>query len=268
VDRCGTLIDLGPAFLDKPNLGCLRTWHCRDLGVKERHLSMAKGTDQNNRPQVYSPPRLRVLDDLELVRALCDGCNDALAILFERHSPLVFHIARMIVKDEGEAEETVQQVFFDLFRAIGQFKPERGSFKTWMLQFAYHRSINRREHLLSNKFYNSQELDEAICGDVLSGARSLQNLSPQEAARFIEQVLATLKPAQRRVIQLTYFEGFTAEEIAATSGETAAVVRHHLYRGLSKLRCILQEGGQVKQPVSVKREGEQEGILVAHPRTL
>jgi RNA polymerase sigma-70 factor (ECF subfamily) len=229
---------------------------------------MTKGADQTNRPQVYSPPRLRVLDDVELVSALRDGCNDALAILFERHSPLVFHIARMIVKDEGEAEETVQQVFFDLFRAIGQFKPERGSFKTWMLQFAYHRSINRREHLLSNKFYNSQELDEAICGEVLNGSRSLQHLSPQETARFIEQMLASLKPPQRRVIEMTYFEGFTAEEIAAKVGETAAVVRHHLYRGLSKLRCILLESGPAERPVNVTREGEKEGMFVAHPRTL
>lgn len=229
---------------------------------------MTKGADQNNRPEVYSPPRLRALNDVELVSALRDGCNDALAILFERHSPLVFHIARMIVKDDGEAEETVQQVFFDLFRAIGQFNPERGSFKTWMLQFAYHRSINRREHLLSNKFYNSLELDDAICGEVLNGNRSLQHLSPQETARFIEQMLATLKPPQRRVIEMTYFEGFTAEEIAVKIGETAVVVRHHLYRGLSKLRCILLKAGQSEQPVSAKREGEQEGILVAHPRTL
>jgi RNA polymerase sigma-70 factor (ECF subfamily) len=229
---------------------------------------MTKGADQNQQRQVYSTPRLRALSDLELVNSLRDGCNDALAVLFERHSPLVFHIARTIVKDDGEAEETVQQVFFDLFRAIGQFNPQRGTFKTWMLQFAYHRSINRREHLLSRKFYNSKELDEVICGEVLNGNQSLRHLSPPETARFIEQMLAALKPLQRRVIELTYFEGFTAEEIAAKIGETAVVVRHHLYRGLSKLRCILLEGSQAGQPADPEREGEQEGILVAHPRTL
>jgi RNA polymerase sigma-70 factor, ECF subfamily len=236
--------------------------------MKERHLSMTKGADQNNWPHVYSPPRLRALNDVELVNALRDGCNDALAILFERHSPLVFHIARMIVKDEGEAEETVQQVFLDLFRAINQFNPERGSFKTWMLQFAYHRGINRREHLVSNKFYNSKELDDSIFSEAANGNRCLHHLSPQDTARFIEQMLATLKPLQRRVIELTYFEGFTAEEIAAKIGETAVVVRHNLYRGLSKLRCLVLESGQVKQRVSVQREGEQEAIFVPQPRTL
>lgn len=220
-----------------------------------------------NTPSEYSPPCLRMLGDVELVAALQNGCNDALAILFERHSPLVFHVARTIVKDEGEAEETVQQVFFDLFRAIGQFRPERGTFKTWMLQFAYHRSINRRQHLLVNKFYNSEELNEAVCGGLFKSASDLQLLSPQETARFIQQMLATLKRQQRRVIELTYFEGLTAEEIAAQIGETASVVRHQLYRGLSKLRFILLDDRKVR-PVGTKRERDQEGFLVADPRAL
>jgi DNA-directed RNA polymerase specialized sigma24 family protein len=96
----------------------------------------------------------------------------------------------------------------------------------------------------------------------------LRQLLPQEKARFIEQMLATLKAPQRLVIELTYLEGFTAEEIAAKIGETAVAVRHHLYRGLSKLRCILLEGGPVEQPAGLSRQEEQEGILVAHPRTL
>lgn len=229
---------------------------------------MTKGAGQNNDDRAYSPPRLRMLDDVELVTALRDGCNDALAILFERHSPLVLHIARTIVKDEGEAEETVQQVFFDLYRAITQFKAERGTFKSWLLQFAYHRSINRRQHLLSKKFYNSEELDAATPADDFGRPAYAQGMCPQEAACWIEQMLKTLRPKQRKVIELTYFEGFTAEEIAGKIGETAAAVRHHLYRGLSQLRRSMLESDSTREQIRSRREGEQEGILVAHPRTL
>lgn len=228
---------------------------------------MTKGADENNGTQEYLT-RLRASDDIALVKVLRDGCNDALTVLFERYSPLVFHIARNIVKDEWEAEETVQQVFFDLYRAIAQFNPERGTFKTWMLQFAYHRSINRREHLLCNKFYNSQELNEAFLGGALAATRSLLQLSPPETTRFIEQMLMTLKPSQRRVIELTYFEGLTAEEIAGKIGETAVVVRNHLYRGLAKLRCTLLEYSHAARFVSAQREEEQKGILLAQPRPL
>jgi RNA polymerase sigma-70 factor (ECF subfamily) len=92
-----------------------------------------------------SPSRLRSLSDEDLMAALRMGCNDALAVLFERHSALVFRIARAILHDDGEAEETVQKVFLDIFRAVNQFNPDRGTFKTWLLQYAYHRSIDRRQ---------------------------------------------------------------------------------------------------------------------------
>lgn len=240
------------------------------LCVKERHLPMTKGADKNNNAQnaqgCLTP--LRAMDDVGLAKSLQNGCNDALTVLFERYSPLVFHIARNIVKDEWEAEETVQQVFLDLYRAIGQFNSERGTFKTWMLQFAYHRSIDRREHLLCKRFYNSSELNDAVVGQTIIANRSLRQLSPPEAARFIEQILGTLKPSQRRVIELTYFDGLTAEEIASKIGETAVAVRNHLYRGLAKLRGALLAGSNATEPFNAQRKGEQEGILVANPRLL
>jgi len=87
---------------------------------------------------ICSPSLLRTLSDAELMAALRKGCYDALAVLFERHSALVFRIARSIVRDDGEAEETVQRVFLDIFRVANQFDSNRGTFKTWLLQYAYH----------------------------------------------------------------------------------------------------------------------------------
>lgn len=202
---------------------------------------MEEGVNKENEHQPYSASRLRTLGDPELGTALLNGCNDALAILFERYSRLVFHIARNIVRDEGEAEETVQQVFFDLFRAIRQFRPERGSFKTWLLQFAYHRSINRRQHLIANRFYDSEELNNAILARVSNSSQYALKFGSLEIRHLISQAMATLKPRQRRVIELTYFEGLTAEEIALRLGRKASNVRHDLYKGLSQLRHVMLE---------------------------
>lgn len=214
----------------------------------------------------YSSIELRSLGDVELVSILRGGCEDALLVFFERYSALVFHIARNIVKDEWEAEETVQQVFFDMYRAIDQFNPERGTLKTWLLQFAYHRSINWRERLIGKKFYDSQELNDGIFAKVSERSRH-SCLSPPENTRFLEQMLARLKPLQKNVIELTFYEGLTAEEIAEKVGETPVVVRNNLYRGLAKLRCILIEDAR-SQPGSSQREGERKGIFVAQPRPL
>jgi RNA polymerase sigma-70 factor (ECF subfamily) len=226
-------------------------------------------SDEELAAAFLSPSRLRTLADEDLMAALRIGCNDALAVLFERHSPLVFRIARAILHDDGEAEETVQKVFLDIFRAVNQFNPDRGTFKTWLLQYAYHRSIDRRQHLQANRFYSRDELNERMPAELSNRAGHLICLPPQEVVCLVEQVLSTLESRQRRVIELTYLEGLTAEEIATKTGDTASSVRHNLYRGLAKLRTVLLEKSKAKEKDKEKTSAEQtlkgKRILVEYP---
>jgi hypothetical protein len=83
-----------------------------------------------------SPCRLRALTDAELMDALRSGCNDALATLFERHSALVFQIARGSLCGDGEAEASVRRVFGSVFQAKDEFNSDRDSFTTWLLKQA------------------------------------------------------------------------------------------------------------------------------------
>jgi RNA polymerase sigma-70 factor (ECF subfamily) len=212
--------------------------------------------------------RLRTLEDVEVAAELAAGDHDALMVLFERHSALVFRIARRMLRNDGEAEETVQQVFLDVYRAIAQFDSGKGSFKTWLLQFAYHRAINRREHLFAQRFYEWQELDD-ILPELHNGAGGPLQQSPQELGHLLEQLLSAIKPLQRKVIELIFFHGLTAEEIAKLTGKTPAVVRHNLYRGLSKLRSALLQSGQVCKESKAASKAAEKSILVAYrPPTL
>src|SRR5258707_7030437 len=218
---------------------------------------------------ICSPSRLRALNDADLMEALCAGCNDALAVLFERHSPLVFRTARVILRDDGEAEETVQRVFLDIFRAKSHFNSNRGTFTTWLLQYAYHRSFDRRAHLQSNHFYDLSEFDDLAPTALFYGAGHLLCLPRQEVACLVEQALAILEPHQRKVIELTYFEGLTALEIAKKTGDSASSVRHNLYRGLKKVRDTLLETKRARAVDSAsERKTSAKGMLVEYPRTL
>jgi RNA polymerase sigma-70 factor, ECF subfamily len=217
---------------------------------------------------ICSPSRLRTLADADLMAALCAGCNDALAILFERHSPLVFRTARAILRDDGEAEETVQRVFLDIFRAAKQFNSDRGSFTTWLLQYAYHRSFDRRAHLRANHFYDLSEFDDLAPTALFYGAGHLLCLPRQEVVCLVEQALAILEPHQRKVIEFTYFEGLTAQEIADKTGDSASSVRHNLYRGLKRVRDALMETKRARANAASERKTSAKGLLVEYPRTL
>jgi len=177
----------------------------------------------------------RFCSDEELADQLQSGNPDALTVLFKRHSPVLFGIARRILRNDAEAEDAVQQIFLDVFRSIHQFDVEKGSFKTWLLMFAYQRTLNSRRAQLANKFFVSDPL-ELVDGGTSESAGSAGKPSPAENNILVEQVLKTLQPRQRRTIELVYYEGLTSEEIAVRTGESVCVVRHNLYRGLEKLR--------------------------------
>jgi RNA polymerase sigma-70 factor (ECF subfamily) len=211
---------------------------------------------------ISSPTLLRTLGDTELMNVLGRGCNDALAVLFERYGVLVFRIARAILRDNGEAEETVQRVFLDVFRAVHQFNPNVGSFKTWLLQYAYHRTINRREHLQAGHFYDCEELDRATPSPTFHGAGQLRGLPPHEVAYLVEQMLALLEPHQRKVVELTYFEGLTAEEVGRATGNSASSVRNHLYRGLAKLLGTVLDSYKSRSTSPSERRVTAKGMIL------
>jgi RNA polymerase sigma-70 factor, ECF subfamily len=171
------------------------------------------------------------------------GCNDALAILFDRYHRLVLSIALKIVRDPGEAEDVMQSVFLEIFRAMAQFDPAKGTTKVWILQYAYHRAINRRQHLSARSFYNQTNLED-IENRLPETTSTLGNLTQDELKHLLRQGLATLSGAQKRVIELASSNGLSMKEIAGKTGESLVNVRHHYYRGLQKLRAFVGRSGQ------------------------
>lgn len=178
------------------------------------------------------------LSDEELMDCLRSGSHEALTVLFDRYHRLVFSIALRIVRDPGEAEEVVQTVFLDIFRTAANFDIRKGILKGWLLQFAYHGALHRKRHLVANHFYRWEELEAVLeSGAGLPVAGELP-----EVVRLAEEMLGKLKARQRAVLELTYYEGLTAEEIADRMGESVHAVRHDLYRGLAVLRAAFGNG--------------------------
>jgi RNA polymerase sigma-70 factor, ECF subfamily len=187
------------------------------------------------------PPTLSELKDLnddELMVHLQNGCHDALAILFDRYYRLVLSIAQKIVRDSGEAEEVLQIVFMEIFKSAAQFDPARGTTKMWILQYAYHRAINRKQHLNARKFYNQTDLEE-IENRMPETTPTLGRFTQTELKHLLQQGFKTLNRPQKRVVELASYEGLSMSEIADKTGDTLSNVRHHYYRGLQKLRSFV-----------------------------
>ena len=182
--------------------------------------------------------------DEELAKQLRTGDAEALTTLFKRHNQLVFSVARRILRDPTEAEDAVQEIFLDVFRSIDQFDAAKGSFRMWLLMFAYHRALNRRRALISSHTFEMHSLDDLTI-DLPQPAR--QSFAGLEDHILVQQLLLGLEPRQRRTIELTYYDGLTAGEISIRTGESIRVVRHNLYRGLAHIRQRLEKPDKRQQ---------------------
>jgi RNA polymerase sigma-70 factor, ECF subfamily len=187
----------------------------------------------------YTDQDLAKLTDDQLMAQLRSGGNDALAVLFDRYNRLVFSVALRIVRDNGEAEDVVQIVFLDIFRCAGQFNPAKGSAKVWILQYAYHRALNRQRQLDARKFYSKESIEE-INPEVPDANSWYVSYTKNELRLLVKRALTMLGQRERQVIELAAYEGLSMREIADVTGETLGNVRHRYYRGLRKLRSVVE----------------------------
>lgn len=179
------------------------------------------------------------LSDEELFACLKAGHHDALAILFHRYHLTVFKIARNILHDAGEAEDLMQAVFLELLQTAAQFDPAKGTGKRWIIRYAYHRSLNRKQYLNARAFYDQEEVENCKALESALTPIATMGLAEQEAKRFVQEALQTLSDAQRTTLSLVFFDGLAMSEIANRHKQSLASVRHHYYRGLQKLRSFL-----------------------------
>jgi RNA polymerase sigma-70 factor (ECF subfamily) len=178
------------------------------------------------------------LTDDVLLRNAGQECADCFALLFRRYCRQVFSVSYRIIRDKAEAEDMLQEVFLSIYLQKERYDPSRGSIRTWILQFAYFKSLLRRRYLRIRHFYNDEEVSEGreIRGSQASGAMGMSSV---EWARCVETGLATLAAKQRRAIELVHFEGFTLQETTEILRESFANTRNLYYRGLKELKEFL-----------------------------
>ncbi len=189
------------------------------------------------------------LRDDVLLGYACDGCADCFAALFHRYFRQVFTVAFKILRDRNEAEDVLQEVFLAIFLQKERFDASKGSVRTWILQFAYFKSLLRRRYLRIRNFYNQEEIAEEQEARATEEPSSAIGLSRGEWTHLVEKGVAALSSKQRRVMELVHVEGCTLQEAADVERESLANTRNYYYRGLKALRTFLQakvEDGKAK----------------------
>jgi RNA polymerase sigma-70 factor, ECF subfamily len=177
------------------------------------------------------------VSDEALLATVGAGDCEALAVLFKRYARVTRSVALRILRNRTEAEDLVQDLFLFIQRKCTIFDSSKSSARSWIIQMAYHRAIERRRYLTTRQFY-AREDAEGLRNKVVGVPTDESDYSAEAVfgRNGLEKVFQSLSEDQRETLRLHFFGGYTLSEIAAKLGQPHGNVKHHYHRGLAKLR--------------------------------
>lgn len=162
----------------------------------------------------------------------------AMAIIYDRFKRLVFSIVFQCVRDQAIAEDLTQETFWRIWNRIQSFDASKGNLEPWIATVARNRAV---DYLRSARNAPQYSLDS-----IEANARFVSVESPAghlERERLVSKALGNLNPAQREVIELTHFQGFTQTEIAELLKRPLGTIKGTIRSALKVLRQTMQEEG-------------------------
>lgn len=162
--------------------------------------------------------------------------RDEFREIVERHQSRVYSIAYRILGDCGSAEEVAQDVFLALYRNFGRVQSQE-HLLAWLRRVTVHRATDAyRRRAARVEFAADEFCEEHIRLEGTSSAVSQDGFETAGMATTIEQMVATLPPAQRAVLLLRYQEDLMPSEISELLSMPLGTVKSHLQRALKVLR--------------------------------
>jgi len=187
-----------------------------------------------------TPTRDRVQrdDDHALVERMAAGDDRALGALYDRWSTAVHSLAVRVVGDRDEAEDVVEDTFWQLWRQASQYDRARGTVATWVLTAARTRALDRRRAGERRRTDTLSDME----GTSAANAAATTTEGPAEGAEAAERrdlvasALAQLPGEQREVVELAYFGGLSQTEIAERTGQPLGTIKTRVRLAMQKLR--------------------------------
>jgi RNA polymerase sigma-70 factor (ECF subfamily) len=190
---------------------------------------------------------------------------------FERevmpHLPALYGVALRMSKNEGDAEDMVQETVLRAYRFFDSFEAGTNC-KAWLFRILTNVFCNR---------YREREREQEILGEAESSEANLGQfvgVAPRDAesallgrmlSRDVERALAAVPSEFRLAVILADLEDFSYKEIAEIMECPAGTVMSRLYRGRKILQKLLYDYA-VEQ--GILRDGQARPAAAAEPGTL
>ncbi len=170
----------------------------------------------------------------ELVMLLKQRQQSSFSYLYDNYSSALYTVILNVVKDETIAADTLQEVFVKIWKQIESYDDSKGRLFTWMMNVARNASIDT---VRSKAFQNSKQNNELTenHNDVLGSTQTNTD------AIGLRKIVYTLKEEHRTLIELSYFQGYTQDEISKMLQIPLGTVKTRMRTALTQLRQQIKQ---------------------------
>lgn len=173
--------------------------------------------------------------DIALLDRIVRRDASAVGELYDRYNRLLFGLILRILKDRGDAEEVLQEVFVQVWTRAETYNVALGSPAAWLVRIARNRAIDR----LRANSVRTRAVEAAPPPAAAPSPEARATVSErQRAVRF---ALDALPPEQRELIEQAYYRGLTQSELAEQFGLPLGTVKTRIRTGMLTLRRGLQQ---------------------------
>lgn len=177
-------------------------------------------------------------DDSRLMSDVDAGSVAAFAELYDRFCHRAYAVAFSVCRDEGRAQDAVQEAFLSLWKRPSGYCSHRGTVAAWLLTVVRYRAIDLARS-------DGNHAARRAGDDQLSHHPALDDVSEtvvqHDSAEHLLRSLVILSDEQREVITLAYYGQLTHTEIATQLGVPCGTVKGRMRLGLRKLRATTDQ---------------------------
>lgn len=177
--------------------------------------------------------------DAQLVTQVARYSQAALAEVYRRHGGVVYGLASRVLNSRTEAEDVTQEVFLRLWNAPERFDPSRGTLRAYLLTMAHGRAVDTVRALSAARRRETADAVRSVAPVPDVAQRAWDAVVSEQVA----VALAGLPEAERRAIELAYFEGHTYVEVARILDEPEGTIKSRIRSGMRRMRGELERRG-------------------------
>ena len=163
----------------------------------------------------------------ELVSQLLQQNGQAFSYLYDNYSPALFGVINQIISNKEAAADVLQDVFVNIWK--------KGRLFTWMLNIARNAAIDKLRSRAYQDSLKNQPLTENV-----NTITSNSVVNPQQNDIGLKKQVSKLREEYRVLIDLSYFQGFTHEEISKILNVPLGTVKTRIRSALTQLRTMIQ----------------------------